>query len=95
MPWDWRGTVAVILAAGIAVSVISLCLGAVLQDETISNQGAALIETVLGASVGAVATYLGGWAARGNPAVPAVPAAKGEPPPPPPPPPPASSNPPS
>jgi hypothetical protein len=82
MPWDWRGTVAVILAAGIAVSVVSLCMGAVIQDETISNQGAALIETVLGASVGAVATYLGGWAARGNPTVPTIPVEKGEPPPP-------------
>lgn len=57
---DYRGLVAIILAAGIAISVLALCMGAVIQDDTISNQGAALIETVLGASVGAVATYLGG-----------------------------------
>ena len=59
-PSEWRGLVAIILAAGVAISVVALCMGAVLQDETISAQGAALIETVLGASVGAVATYLGG-----------------------------------
>jgi hypothetical protein len=65
--WDWRGVVGVILATGIAGAVIILCLGAVLQSQTISAQGADIISTALGASVGAVATYLGGWSRdRGN-----------------------------
>lgn len=59
---EWRGPVAVILAVGVAGAIIILCLGAVLQDQTISTQGAAIIDTALGASVGAVAVYLGGRA---------------------------------
>ena len=75
---EWRGPVAIILALGVAGSIIILCLGAVLQDQTISTQGAAIIDTALGASVGAVAVYLGGRARaavvpahRTKPAVPA------------------------
>ena len=52
--------VAVILAVAVGGSILALCLGAVLQDQTISQQGADLISTTLGVAVGAVAMYLGG-----------------------------------
>ena len=51
---------AVILTAGVSLSILALALGAVLQDEVISEQGATLLATAFGASIGAVATYLGG-----------------------------------
>lgn len=61
MKWSqWRGVVAVILALSVGGSILALCLGAVLQDQTISSQGADLISAVLGVSVGAVAMYLSG-----------------------------------
>lgn len=60
MIWSWRGVVAVIFAVAVGGSILALCLGAVLQDQTISQQGSDLISTTLGVAVGAVAVYLGG-----------------------------------
>jgi hypothetical protein len=57
---SWRGVVAVIFALAVGGSILALCLGAVLQDQTISQQGADLISTTLGVAVGAVAMYLSG-----------------------------------
>jgi hypothetical protein len=57
--WNWHGAVAIILAFGVMASVIILSLGAVLEDRLLSPEGAALLSTALGASVGAAATYLG------------------------------------
>ena len=59
MIWSWRGVVAVIFAVAVGGSILALCLGAVLQDQTISQQGSDLISTTLGVAVGAVAVYLG------------------------------------
>jgi hypothetical protein len=66
MNWPWQGVVAVILAITVGGSILALCLGAVLQDETISQQGADLISTTLGVAVGAVAVYLGGGRGTGT-----------------------------
>lgn len=55
---------AVILAAGTALAVIVLAVGAAATAGPISQEDAALLSTVLGASVGAVATYLGGRGAN-------------------------------
>ena len=55
----WQGIVAVIFAITVGASILALCLGAVIQDQTISQQGADLISTTLGVAVGAVAVYLG------------------------------------
>lgn len=59
MRWSWHGIVAIILALAVGGSILALCLGAVLQDQTISQQGADLISTSLGVAIGSVAVYLG------------------------------------
>lgn len=57
---NWPGVAAVILAAGVAVCVIALAVGTATQSGPISQEDATLLSTVLGAAVGAVATFLGG-----------------------------------
>lgn len=59
---DLRGLVAVVLAAGVAICVVSLSLGIAVTTGPISQEDSALLSTVLGAAIGAVATYLGGRA---------------------------------
>jgi hypothetical protein len=56
---NWPGLVAVILAAGVAICVIALALGTATQSGPISQEDATLLSTVLGAAVGATATFLG------------------------------------
>jgi Mn2+/Fe2+ NRAMP family transporter len=57
---DWRGTVALVLAVGATVAVVTLAVGAVLQATPITPQGSALLTGALGAIIGAVAVFLGG-----------------------------------
>ena len=57
---NYRGAAALVLAASTAVCVIVLSIGAAVQAGPISQEDATLLSTVLGAAVGAVATYLGG-----------------------------------
>lgn len=59
---DLRGLVAIVLAAGVAICVVSLSLGIAVTTGPISQEDSALLSTVLGAAIGAVATYLGGRA---------------------------------
>jgi hypothetical protein len=56
---EWPGVVAVILAVGIAVSMVLGVAGTILSDVPLSEQGAQFLSTLFGASIGAVATYLG------------------------------------
>ncbi len=65
---DWRGVVAVIIASGLALCFILLALGAVLHTSRVSltPEEAGAISTVLGATVGALATYLGGRSDDGD-----------------------------
>lgn len=51
--------VAAILAAGIALAIVAICIGVATHEGTISAEESTLIATVLGAAVGAIATYLG------------------------------------
>lgn len=51
--------VAVVLAAGVSIAVIVLAVGSVAINGPVSTEEATLLSTVLGAAVGAVATYLG------------------------------------
>ena len=57
---NWHGLVAIVLALGLAVAVVLLCLETILHRGPVSDSEAAVLSTVLGAAVGAVATYLGG-----------------------------------
>jgi hypothetical protein len=56
-----RGTalVALVLATGVAVAIIALAIGPVWNNGPVSTEEATLLSTVLGAAVGAIATYLG------------------------------------
>ena len=55
-----RAVAAVILALGIAASAVILCIETIIHAGPVSSEEATVLSTVLGASVGAVATYLGG-----------------------------------
>jgi hypothetical protein len=57
----YRGSelVAAILAAGIALAIVAICIGVATHEGPISAEESTLIATVLGAAVGAIATYLG------------------------------------
>jgi len=59
--WEWRGAVALVLAVGVSVAIVATLVGAVLSSHQLSAEETSLISGVVGAAVGAVATYLGGW----------------------------------
>jgi hypothetical protein len=59
---DWRPFVAIILTAGVMAVLIILAIGEITQTgphEHLSDTESTLLSTVLGAAVGAIATYLG------------------------------------
>jgi len=58
--WDWHAIVAIILALGAASSIVLLTVMELTRDGHVTPEEATLLSTVLGAAVGAVATYLGG-----------------------------------
>lgn len=60
MNWSWRGFAAAVLALGASVSVLVLCIGAVLHADPITAQGAMLVTGALGALVGAASAFVGG-----------------------------------
>ena len=64
---NWPGLAALVLAMGVAICVIALAVGTATQSGPISQEDATLLSTVLGAAVGAVATYLGTHAHDGEP----------------------------
>ena len=57
-----RAIAALVLAIGVAASVVILCIETVVHSGPVSAEEATVLSTVLGATVGAVATYLGGAA---------------------------------
>jgi hypothetical protein len=54
-PYEWRGIVSVILAVGVVISLVDVSLG----NEHLNAEEATLLSTVLGALVGALATFIG------------------------------------
>jgi hypothetical protein len=56
---NWPGLCAFTLACGVAVSLVLIVLGPLLQDRPFTEQGAQLVSTLAGAAVGALAAYLG------------------------------------
>lgn len=57
---DWRGIAAVVLAVGVfVVLAIGAIYGGRNPNYTISTEEIATVATVLGAAIGAIATYLG------------------------------------
>lgn len=57
--FDHRAVVAVILAFGVSASIVIIAAGATFHRGSISSEESNLLSTVLGAAIGAVATYLG------------------------------------
>ena len=56
---DARDLAVVVLAGGVALAMVALAIGAVVHSRAISISEATLLGTVLGASIGALATYVG------------------------------------
>jgi len=59
MPSDPRGIAALVLALGVAIAIVAIAVGAAVHSGPISAEESTLIATVLGAAVGALATFLG------------------------------------
>jgi hypothetical protein len=59
-PTDLRGICAIILAAGVMISLVAAAVAASIRGHEFSPDETTLLSTVLGAAIGAVATYLGG-----------------------------------
>lgn len=57
--WSWHGAVALILAAALAVCLVTLVMRWAFGDHDLTPAGATTLATVLGGIVGAVGTYLG------------------------------------
>jgi hypothetical protein len=56
---DFAGLAAVVLAAGVVLAVVIATTGAAISHREFSPDETTLLSTVLGAAIGAVATYLG------------------------------------
>lgn len=63
-----RGTslVALVLSTGVAIAFVALSVGATFNNGPVSTEESTLLSTVLGAAVGAIATYLGTRGGRGD-----------------------------
>jgi len=60
MKWDWHAIVVIILAIGAVTTLILLAVMELQRDGHVTDAEATLLATVLGAVIGAIATYLGG-----------------------------------
>jgi branched-subunit amino acid ABC-type transport system permease component len=56
---DWRGLIALVLSVGVAVALVAGVLTAELTPTKVTSEEIAFLSTLGGASVGAVAAYLG------------------------------------
>jgi hypothetical protein len=52
------------MASGLSAAVVALAVGTEVTSRSLSMEEASLLSTVLGAAVGALATYLGGAVLR-------------------------------
>jgi hypothetical protein len=62
---NWAGAVALILATGVSLSMIMAMAATMMKDRPLGEFGATVLSTLFGATLGALATYLG-QAARSN-----------------------------
>jgi hypothetical protein len=56
---DWRGLIALTLAVGVSIALVAGVLTAELTPTKVTSEEIAFLSTLGGASVGAVAAYLG------------------------------------
>jgi hypothetical protein len=64
---DFAGLAAVVLATGVVLAVVVATAGAAISHREFSPDETTLLSTVLGAAIGAVATYLGTHGRRPEP----------------------------
>jgi membrane protein DedA with SNARE-associated domain len=64
--WDWSAIVAVILAVGVTGSLLLLSFGELFHDGHLTEAETTTVSTLLGAGIGAIATYLGGRNSNGK-----------------------------
>ena len=62
MNLDAHGAAALVLAVGLSLSILVLSIGVIIHEGPVSLEESSLLSAVLGAAVGALATYLGGLA---------------------------------
>jgi hypothetical protein len=58
-PRDYAGWCAVILAAGVSISLVVASVGGTIRGHELTPDEITLLSTITGAAIGAVATYLG------------------------------------
>lgn len=56
---NWRGLIALVLAAGVSIALVSGVLTAELTPRKVTSEEIAFLSTLGGAAVGAIAAYLG------------------------------------
>ena len=63
---NWRGLIALVLAAGVSIALISGVLTAELTPRKVTSEEIAFLSTLGGAAVGAIAAYLGNHHTTGS-----------------------------
>lgn len=63
---EWAGLIALILALGVAVSMVLALAGTMLSNEPISSEKASLLSTLSGAAIGVIGTYIGAHGRQGR-----------------------------
>lgn len=58
MKLDWRGLIAAIMAAGLAVALVMAIAGLIMEKRQISEKGAEVMVAICVAMVAAISTYL-------------------------------------
>jgi hypothetical protein len=56
---EWAGLIALVLALGVAISMVTALVGTMLSNEPISSEKASLLSTLTGAAIGVIGTYIG------------------------------------
>jgi len=56
---EWAGLIALVLALGVAISMVTALVGTMLSQEPISSEKASLLSTLTGAAIGVIGTYIG------------------------------------
>jgi hypothetical protein len=66
IPPDWPGAIVFVLSLGVALSMIIAVTGSVWDERPLSSGATNLLSAVFGATIGAIATYLGAHGRHGR-----------------------------
>lgn len=59
-PWSWGGAVAMVVALAVGGGFLFAMIGVTVQHETVSTQGAALLNTLGGGLIAVLSLWIGG-----------------------------------